>query len=58
MIALDTWLLFAAVQEPVVLAGRQLATTTALAAVLVLFTTAATLPWLRIARDPELLRNE
>src|SRR3954447_10942023 len=52
-----TALLYAAVEQPVVIATRALGDLSAVVIVVVLGVTAASVPWLRIARRPELLRE-
>jgi predicted lysophospholipase L1 biosynthesis ABC-type transport system permease subunit len=52
-----TALLYSAVEQPVVIASGQLADLVAIIVVVVLGVSAASVPWLRIARRPELLRE-
>jgi ABC-type antimicrobial peptide transport system permease subunit len=52
-----TTLLYTAVEQPVVMATRQLAALVVVVIVVVLAVTASSAPWLRIARKPELLRE-
>jgi hypothetical protein len=52
-----TALLYSAVEQPVVIASSQLAGLVAVVVLVVLGVTAASVPWLRIARRPELLRE-
>jgi hypothetical protein len=52
-----TSLLYGAVEQPVVIASRALARLIAAVIIIVLGVTAASVPWLRIARRPELLRE-
>src|SRR3954468_8824385 len=52
-----TALLYGAVEQPVVIATRALGDLSAVVIVVVLGVTAASAPWLRIARRPELLRE-
>ena len=52
-----TVLLYSAVEQPVVIASSQLADLVAIIVVVVLGVSAASVPWLRIARRPELLRE-
>jgi len=54
---LITWLLYTAIEQPVVIAAGQLAALVVAVFVVVLGVTAASSPWLRIARNPELLRE-
>ena len=54
---LVTTLFYAAVEQPVVIASSQLAELVAVVVLVVLGVTAASVPWLRIARRPELLRE-
>jgi hypothetical protein len=54
---LITWLLYTAIEQPVVIAAGQLAALVIAVCVIVLGVTGASAPWLRIARDPELLRE-
>ena len=52
-----TWLLYTAIEQPVVIAAGQLATLAVAVFIVVIGVTAASSPWLRIARKPELLRE-
>ena len=52
-----TALLYRALNQPVVIAGGQIAALAGVVVLVVLGVTAATAPWLRIARRPELLRE-
>jgi len=52
-----TTLLYAAVEQPVVVATGQIATLVGVVVLVVLGVTAASAPWLRITRRPELLRE-
>jgi len=54
---LITWLLYTAIEQPVVIAAGQLSALVVAVCVIVLGVTGASAPWLRIARDPELLRE-
>jgi|1186.fasta_scaffold03929_3 hypothetical protein len=54
---LITWLLYTAVETPVVFATGQLAGLVVAVCAIVLGITALSTPWLRIARNPELLRE-
>lgn len=54
---LVTTLLNTAVEQPVVLAARQLATVVGAVVIVVLAVTAASAPWLRVTRRPDLLRQ-
>jgi hypothetical protein len=54
---LITWLLYTAIEQPVVIAAGQLTALVIAVCVIVLGVTGASAPWLRIARHPELLRE-
>jgi hypothetical protein len=53
-----TLLAFRLANEAAVIAGAQLLATTVTVGLLVLLVTAVTLPWLRVVKRPELLRND